>query len=769
MKHKFFSIMIGFFLIANMFNFDFAYAVEQQPVPTPEITVDQLGVTDKTVGTIVRWTIPDDAPPEFYGFILEKKIPNGDRIEIVNYYPDDLNDFGYYMDDYVDLGKTYTYYIRAYVRSSNNPDERYHRSDWAEKTITLEPIKFANVVVTTTNTEAKITWASDYELDCKIEYGLSTEYGTSKEENQVDDSNHIDHTAALSNLTPDTTYHYKIVGNEIDDESSIIESADFSFKTKGGSVDILNHTGSWVGNYKAEVSFASNKTVTAEVMIEKDGDIESRQTHNFSAGTTFSHQFDVYDQTEYNYYVSISEEGEDPSIDGAQGKFTTPPVVISDARIIQDGQNYNVLWNTDIPARSKIVYKCSFEELKMGEKIDDNFSLNHSITINKSDLEIFETGGIYYVTVYAYGNSNNEKVAYAGEIYFIPLEISLASATPILVNTATLEYDVVFTWRTSLSATGTVLFSGTTPGTVSCLNSDTVCSATARNLKRGAYQFTITATSENNETETYEAEFQIGDDQKYVIVTFISDDGNNTNFYWHTYPENLIIDSATLRGRAETEATNPSTGNLQQYTACPISTVFSGDGHGTLSVGSLCAGQYRFWGEAKTDATTIPISFAGEEATCYSSGGYGGSCPNQFGKTFSFGVAEKSYSSPVFSGYEHKFSRSLAFPWQWSESWESMISVFRYSSINNYSYAILRPAISIFSATVPVGSPPTDTVIFDQLYNQIQYDDTIPSYSRMLHSGETVYGPPYPNCPGSVQSVYSWPSGSQNLCSFTWP
>jgi hypothetical protein len=76
------------------------------------------------------------------------------------------------------------------------------------------------------NTAASIAWTTDEAADTLVEYGTSTSYGSTASSSSSLTQSHIQ---ALSNLTANTTYHYRVKSK--DSVGNTATSADFTFTT----------------------------------------------------------------------------------------------------------------------------------------------------------------------------------------------------------------------------------------------------------------------------------------------------------------------------------------------------------------------------------------------------------------------------------------------------------------------------------------------------------------------------------------------------------
>jgi len=91
-------------------------------------------------------------------------------------------------------------------------------------------LKISNIKIKKlSKNSSKISWKLNHNATAQIEYGLTKEYGSfSKKENSF---NHKAHTQTLSNLKPNTTYHYRIISEDKNGKSIITSDATFVSST----------------------------------------------------------------------------------------------------------------------------------------------------------------------------------------------------------------------------------------------------------------------------------------------------------------------------------------------------------------------------------------------------------------------------------------------------------------------------------------------------------------------------------------------------------
>lgn len=85
--------------------------------------------------------------------------------------------------------------------------------------------------------QATLTWASDEPADTQVEYGTTTAYGQSS---SLAPALVTGHSAKITNLTKDTTYHYRVKSRDASGNLGV--SRDYTFSTAG---NCLSSSGLW--------------------------------------------------------------------------------------------------------------------------------------------------------------------------------------------------------------------------------------------------------------------------------------------------------------------------------------------------------------------------------------------------------------------------------------------------------------------------------------------------------------------------------------------
>ncbi len=131
---------------------------------------------------------------------------------------------------------TYHYRVASTDRVGNGPtysgDATFTTSAGASPVITSGP-QATNV----TGTSATILWTTDEPSDSTVEYGLTSSYGNTTSNSALV----TQHQVQLTGLTPNTTYHYRVLSTDGCGQGPTI-SSDFQFTTGPAEKDISGWT-----------------------------------------------------------------------------------------------------------------------------------------------------------------------------------------------------------------------------------------------------------------------------------------------------------------------------------------------------------------------------------------------------------------------------------------------------------------------------------------------------------------------------------------------
>ena len=262
---------------------------------------------------------------------------------------------------YVDTGllqQTYYYTVKACDNVENCgvatavvsllPDGRY----------TSAPALSSGPTVSNVTTKAaSISWSTDRSSDSKVQYGTSP--GTYFVSEPSNSTKVTDHSIALSNLSPGTTYYYKAKWTDEDGNTGVSAEKNFTTEPAPSVKDVSVPT---LGLDSAIAQFTSTGASSVKIFYGTTtafGGVKEVSTS--TSETTYTVTIDeLLDGTKY-YYKINAFDAEDNEYEGTILDFTTMPrPKISTVRIQQVKNTAKstvlVTWQTNTATSSIVTY-----------------------------------------------------------------------------------------------------------------------------------------------------------------------------------------------------------------------------------------------------------------------------------------------------------------------------------------------------------------------------------------------------------------------------
>jgi alpha-tubulin suppressor-like RCC1 family protein len=228
--------------------------------------------------------------------------------------------------------------------------------------------------------EATITWNTSQDTTSIVEYGETQQYGQIQE-NETQTQNH---SLTISNLQEDTTYHFRVKGE--DENGNLYASSDSTFTPK--SPPNIQQTQIEVQSEReAKVTIITDVSTDATITYQNVADEEDAQTQGDPIFSQ-THTIVLKDLTPgATYQATIQTRDEQGNATLQEGELftmqedTTPPEVDrvrSESALAQNGKVQVIMtWNTEELATSELIYK----EGRSGEErtlqITQNPTNNH--------------------------------------------------------------------------------------------------------------------------------------------------------------------------------------------------------------------------------------------------------------------------------------------------------------------------------------------------------------------------------------------------------
>ncbi len=293
------------------------------------------------------------------------------------------------------LGTTYYYCIDATDLANNATESCGHQFTTAAQALqadTNPPTISSVTIAPITINSATVSWTTDELANGQIEYGTTQDYGSTTIENT--DYTLLD-SATLSNLLPNTEYHYHItsrdeIGNTVSapDETFMTEMLPSTGVTVTAPTEILHTEGTGVPPAKVsllisgiETSFLGETSATVSWMtdVPSDSQVEYGNSINLGFETSVNstlntnHSVTISNLTpDTNYIFRIKSKPLGTSIATVSNLHefstlitpifvTTPANITSVASSEITTTGANIAWTTDIATTGHIEYGITTE------------------------------------------------------------------------------------------------------------------------------------------------------------------------------------------------------------------------------------------------------------------------------------------------------------------------------------------------------------------------------------------------------------------------
>lgn len=173
-----------------------------------------------------------------------------------------------------------------------------------------------------TETSATIKWETDELATSQVEYGTSDAYGLST---AVDEKFTTSHNLALTELAPNTTYHFRVKSVDKAGNVSLSEDSTFTTKTVKELVSSFMYSAMTIGNAVHQLGYGLTNgssqtiTVTKVEFFDKNGSIKHTVSESTIQGA--SHKGQLLSGNTFNWSVSFQAPYSTEEIEGWQVKW----------------------------------------------------------------------------------------------------------------------------------------------------------------------------------------------------------------------------------------------------------------------------------------------------------------------------------------------------------------------------------------------------------------------------------------------------------------
>ncbi|MBT5144961.1 MAG: PKD domain-containing protein [Gemmatimonadetes bacterium] len=315
---------------------------------------------------------------------------------------------------WVDVEPGTRYYVRIRSTDASGNSSALKKTRFRTPLIDNDPPSLIGVPIVTrrTATQAVIVWNTQEAATSRTEFGITEDYGSSVEDGRL--VHH--HQLVLSDLTPRTVYHYRVLSS--DASGNEVVSRDLSFITAADDDD---------DRPRFRLLPYVLKTLHDRVIIGWEGSEEARAVIEFGRDTDFGEIFEVAEPrrdhkhtltglspgSTYHCRVLMTDLSGNGPTRSESFSFRTasiidnvPPVMVGSPRVIRRSDTSITLeWTTDEISDSRIEYGLSANSLDL-QVSDNDLTRRHSLTLTH-----LQPGTTYYLQVFSTDPDGNEETA----------------------------------------------------------------------------------------------------------------------------------------------------------------------------------------------------------------------------------------------------------------------------------------------------------------------------------------------------------------------
>jgi len=203
-----------------------------------------------------------------------------------------------YQDTGLSPSTAYSYTVSAFDAAGNLSSPSLVANATTPAADTMPPTISQVSISGVTGSAASISWTTDEASDSQIQYGLTTAYGTNTTLNTALTTSH---TQNLSGLTPNTTYHYRVVSRDVSGNVAFSADAIFTTGTVVTTPQFVQSANVTSDASASNVSraFASANTSGSLIAVAVSwGDTTGAPTCSDSQGNTYTLATFQYDSTQ---------------------------------------------------------------------------------------------------------------------------------------------------------------------------------------------------------------------------------------------------------------------------------------------------------------------------------------------------------------------------------------------------------------------------------------------------------------------------------------
>ena len=333
------------------------------------------------------------------------------------------------------ISSSTTYYYRAVSKDGAGNETVSDESNFTTLADTTDPVVSDIRASGVTTNSAIILWLTNEMATTQVVYdaashvaGVSTDYASSTQ--LVATLSH-GHGAALAGLLPNTTYYYRTVSKDANDNEIVSSEQSFTTQPDGTAPEITGVTEANIGATSAIVLWLTNEDATSNLVY----DVFSRSTagaYALSAPTVEDTTADnmnhsialsgLIDNTTY-YYRVLSKDAAGNETISVEYNFTTgdatDPAVSNVNGVAITSTAAGVVWSTDEGSTTQVVYGTTSHS---GETYADAAAARATYGLFSTEdltlrnghgviLDGLTSGLTYYYRVVSRDGSGNETIS----------------------------------------------------------------------------------------------------------------------------------------------------------------------------------------------------------------------------------------------------------------------------------------------------------------------------------------------------------------------
>ena len=336
------------------------------------------------------------------------------------------------------------------------------------------PLAVSDVQATElTFSSALLAWTTSTLADAQIEYGLTTDYGS---HTTIDVSLTSVHAELLSNLSPGTTYHYRV--KSTDASGNLVVSDDRTFTTLAAPPATVSLS-SLPTISDVTISAITSSTATIAWMTDKlaNSQIEFGLTDAFGSESTLNAAFanthvvilnDLEAGTTYHYRIRTTDAGGRLTL-GEENTFTTSaalssgvssaslPTISTVETSTLTASSARITWLVSVPTDGQVEYGLT-TSYGSSSTVDSSLSLTHETLLTGLTPDT-----TYHYRVKSIDAAGNRILS--GDETFTTLELPTDQTAPIIsaVTVSALgTSSATITWTTDDASDTRVQYGETT-------------------------------------------------------------------------------------------------------------------------------------------------------------------------------------------------------------------------------------------------------------------------------------------------------------------